>query len=442
MPDYERAVNYLLGFADFERTGRFRDRPDVEPMRALLRALGDPHLGRRTIHVAGSKGKGSTAAMIESILRAAGLRTGLFTSPHLHEYTERIRIDGAPISRAEFASLATSVRQAVERITPAMNERGFVTFDLLTAMGFLAFRDAPVNVQVIEVGLGGRVDSTNVFDSRKVVVITPISPEHTAILGDTIGQIAAEKAGIITPGCTVILGPQDDTAASDTVRRFAADANARLIDVAKELNVEIASVGISGQAIRINWQDHNIETTLPLLGRHQVGNAAVAAAAIALDPGIEDSAIGEGLATVKWPARAEVIHLRPLVVADGAHNPDSARALRQTLVDYCGANAATFIIGASSDKDIEGVAAELAPIASRVLAVRAGHHRAMDPGRILAAFGSLGITAEDVDSIPSAIERAMADSEGTGVICLTGSLFVAAAGREYFGLQGGVEDGI
>lgn len=443
MSDYHRAVDFLLSFADFERTGRFRDRPDVKPMRALLAALGDPHIGRRTIHVAGSKGKGSTAAMIESILRSAGLRTGLYTSPHLHDYTERIRVGGSPISRDEFTSLADSVRGAVERVSQSMDERGFVTFDLLTAMGFLAFREAVIDVQVIEVGLGGRVDSTNVFDTKEVAVITPLSLEHTSILGDTIEQIANEKAAIITPGCTAVLAPQDSVAAADTVRRFAAAANARLVDIANDYCTEVTNVGLAGQTVQIDWQDRRIEANLPLLGRHQALNATVAVAAVtALDPEIPDAAIAGGLANVHWPARAEIIHSQPLVIADGAHNPDSARALRETLAEYCGAAAVHFIVGASSDKDIQGIAAELAPIAARVFAVRAGHHRAMDPGLISAAFGSLGVSAEDVDTIPAAIERAMADSEGTGVICLTGSLFVATAGREYFGLQGGVEDGI
>ncbi|MEO8458622.1 MAG: Mur ligase family protein, partial [Chloroflexota bacterium] len=220
--DYDAAIAYLLSFADFERTGRFQERPDVAPMLALLHRLGDPHLGRRTVHVAGSKGKGSVSAMIESILRAAGQRTGLYTSPHLHDYTERVRIDGAPISREDFARIVTEMRPAVETEQASGNDK-IVTFDLLTALAFMAFRECGVDTQVIEVGLGGRVDQTNVFESKEVAVITPLSYEHTAVLGDRIEQIAAEKAAIITPGCTAVLAPQPYPQAAAVVRDFAAN---------------------------------------------------------------------------------------------------------------------------------------------------------------------------------------------------------------------------
>ncbi len=433
---YQDAIDYLLSFADFERTGRFQRRPDVAPMLTLLRALGDPHLGRRTVHVAGSKGKGSTAAMIESILRAAGLRTGLYTSPHLHDYTERIRIDGDPISQADFASLTDIVRQAVDQVLPQLGARGFVTFDLLTALGFLAFRKAGVQVQVIEVGLGGRLDSTNVFDTKEVAVITPLSLEHTNVLGDTIEQIAAEKAAIITPGCTVVLALQEHDSTQTIAWGFANKAGARLVDVATEYAFTTNPSGSAGQTLTLSGPNRNVELTLPMIGRHQASNAASAVAAVeALDPAIPNAAIIEGLASVQWPARMEVLREHPLLIPDGAHNRDSARALRQTLIDYFAADRVTFIIGASTDKDITGLAEELAPIASHVLAVRSKHPRSMDPKFISGAFHELGVEAEDVDTVPAAIERAMAGSGDDGVICLTGSLFVAAEGREYFGFS-------
>ena len=228
--DYDSAIAHVLSFADFERTGRFQERPDVAPMLSLLGRLGDPQLGRLTVHVAGSKGKGSVSAMIESVLRAGGLRTGLYTSPHLHEFTERVRIGGEPISPEVFARLVEEMRPAVEAQQAA--GENVVTFDLLTALGFMAFREAAVEVQVIEVGLGGRVDQTNVFEAKEVAVITPLSFEHTAILGDRIEQIAAEKAAIITPGCVAVLAPQPYPEAAAVVRQFAAKAGARLVDVA------------------------------------------------------------------------------------------------------------------------------------------------------------------------------------------------------------------
>ena len=221
---YDEAIEWLLSFADFERSGRFQDRPDVAPMLALLERLGNPHLGRTTVHIAGSKGKGSVAAMVAAIAdEACPGSTSLYTSPHLHSYYERVALLDEPITEDEFASLVG------KRFKPALEddaiatrrERSFVTFDLLTALFFVFSKERSAQMQVIETGLGGRVDSTNVFVKKKVAVITPISLEHTAILGDTIEQIAREKAAIITPGCMVVMAPQPFPAAELVIREFA-----------------------------------------------------------------------------------------------------------------------------------------------------------------------------------------------------------------------------
>jgi dihydrofolate synthase/folylpolyglutamate synthase len=432
--DYKAAAAYLLSFADFERSGRFQERPDVAPMLALLRRLGDPHLGQPTVHVAGSKGKGSVSAMVESILRASGLRTALFTSPHLHDFTERVRIDGEPISQETFARLIDEMRPAVEETQASLGERRFVTFDVLTALGFLAFRERGVNVQVIEVGLGGRVDSTNVFESKEVAVIGPLSFEHTAILGDKIEQIAAEKAAIITPGCTAVLAPQPFPEAARVVREFAAQTGVRLIDVAAEHGWSVGEHDLRSQAVRIDGPGSAVEARLPLLGRFQAENAATAVAAVeALGRDTARAAIVRGLELVRWPGRVEVLSEEPLVIADGAHNADSGRRLREALVEYFGAGRVLFIVGASSDKDIDGLAEALAPIAERVIATRAEHPRAMEPVRIVEAFRKFGVPGEDVESVAIAMQRAMAVSGERRLICLSGSLFVAAEGREYFG---------
>lgn len=432
--DYAPAIEYLLAFADFERSGRFQERPDVAPVISLLRRLGDPHLGRTTVHVAGSKGKGSVSAMAESVLRAAGHHTGLFTSPHLHDYTERIRIDGEPVLQAEFARLVEELRPAVEAERAAMGDRTFVTFDLFTALAFLAFREAAVDVQVIEVGLGGRVDSTNVFEETDVAVITPLSYEHTSILGDKIEGIAAEKAAIITPGCTAVMAPQAYPEAAAVVREFAARAGARLVDVAGEYRWPVEAHDLRGQTVRISRGDRVVEARLPLLGAFQAENAATAVAvADALGVGVE--AIVRGLESVSWPGRMEVLRERPLVIADGAHNAESARRLRESLAGEFGARRVAFIIGAGGDKDIAGLARELAPIAGRVIAARTAHPRAMEPRLIRQAFEENGVPCEDVDTVSEAIDIAMAASDERAVICLAGSLFVAAEAREYFHKQ-------
>lgn len=430
--DYPAAIEFLLSFADFERTGRFQERPDVAPMHALLRELGDPHLGRQTVHVAGSKGKGSVCAMVESVLRAAGRTTGLYTSPHLHDYTERVQIGGRPISRTAFARLAGELRPAVGRAQQALAGRGFVTFDLLTALGFLAFREAGVDAQVIEVGLGGRVDSTNVFPTKEAAVITALSYEHMAILGDTIEQIAAEKAAIITPGCAAVLGRQEFPGAESVVRDHARRAGARLVDVACEYRVTVRERSLRGQLLLIEGPGGSAEVRLPLAGGHQAENAATAVA-VADVLGVQRDAVARGLAAVRWPGRLEVLCELPLVVADGAHNRESARRLREALLEYTGAPGVTFVIGMGADKDLDGLAAELAPVAGRVYAARSLSPRAQGPGRISAAFRALGTPAEDVESVAAALGRALAATDKGGVICLAGSLFVAAEGREYFG---------
>lgn len=212
--DYYQALDYLTSFADFERTGRFIARPDLAPTRDLLAALGNPQSGTLTVHIAGSKGKGSTAAMLASILRETGLRTGLYTSPHLHTFRERIRLDAEPIGRELFARHVEALPPAVDEVRARHPQRQLVTFDLLTALAFQVFRDERVDAQVIETGLGGRLDSTNALDQKAVCVITPISLEHTAILGDTLGKIAGEKAGIITPAAAVVMGLQQESAAA------------------------------------------------------------------------------------------------------------------------------------------------------------------------------------------------------------------------------------
>jgi len=430
--NYEDSLEYLLSFADFERSGRFQERPDVAPVIGLFGRLGDPHIGRTTIHVAGSKGKGSVAALTESMMRATGRRTGLFTSPHLHAYTERIRIGGEPIAQADWARLVTEMQPAVEAEQKELGDRRFVTFDLLTVLGFLAFRDAGVDAQIVEVGLGGRVDSTNVFETKDVAVITPLSFEHTAVLGDTIEEIAAEKAAIITRGCTAVMAPQPYPEAAAVVQSFANRAGTKLVDVAAEYRWEVLSHDIGGQIVRIEGRSGTIEARLPLLGTFQAENAATAVAAVEALGSADLLMLVSGLEQVSWPGRLEVLRERPLVIGDGAHNRASARRLVESLRAYFGADRVTFIIGSSRDKDLTGLVEELRTLAERVYAVRSASPRAMEPSEIVAAFEGAGIPCKDVESVGTALERALAATDEGGLICLAGSIFVAAEGREYF----------
>jgi dihydrofolate synthase/folylpolyglutamate synthase len=430
--NYREALVYLLSFADFERSGRFAERPDVRPMAHLLTRLGNPQLGRTTVHIAGSKGKGSVAAMMESVLRHAGLRTGLFTSPHLHSFCERIRINGQPLGEEEFAGLAEAVRPAAAAVAAASEHRQFVTFDLLTAMAFLAFRQQQVEVQVIEVGLGGRLDSTNVFAQKEGCVITPISLEHTAILGRSVGQIAAEKAAIIRPGGAVIMAPQLYPEAQAVIGAAASQAAVRVVEVCRVYAWQRLCHDLKGQTFRLAGPGGVLQLWLPLLGGHQIENAATAVACVeALPLAIASEAVAQGLAAVRWPGRLEVLACDPLVVADGAHNRDSARCLRESLAEYFAGCPVTLVMGTLSDKDIGGMASELAPAARRVIATSFDHPRAMAAARVAAAFSMAGCQVEVCPNLAEALDQAVARSPAHWLICSTGAIALAAAARRH-----------
>ena len=435
--DYSQAIEYVLSFTDWERApaqafaaANF----DLRRVQSLLARLGNPHLGRQTIHIAGSKGKGSVAAMIASILQAAGYRSGLYTSPHLHNIRERIVVDGQPIGEDEFARLTEALAPQVA----AENEDGrfgqLTTFELLTALAFLYFQDRDARWQVLEVGMGGRLDATNVVDEKAVCVITPISLEHTIVLGDTVGKIAAEKAAILRPGTTVVMAPQPYPEAAAVIRARAAELGAPLLDVGETYSAQRLSWDLTGQSFRLAGPGCSWELRLPLLGAHQVENAATAVAAIdALRSGgvvVSEESIEEGLSQLSWPGRLEVLRDKPLIVVDGAHNGDSARRLRQALRDHFSFGRAILVMGVSGDKTIAAMAEELAPVTHLLIATRSQHPRAAEPEAVAAAFAARGVASETCPTVAAALDRARALAEPDDLICVVGSLFVVAEARE------------
>ena len=477
--DYPHALRFLLSLSDWERLPagqaglpasapgalavvqtREAARFNLERVRCLLARLGDPHLGRGTIHVAGSKGKGSVAAMIASVLRAAGVRAGLYTSPHLHRITERIAVDGEAISPDDFARLTEPLRDAVAAENaggPAQPGGQLTTFEALTALAFLYFRERGVEWQVLEVGLGGRLDATNVVEEKAVCVITPISLEHTAVLGETVGQIAAEKAAIITPGATVVMGLQRESAA-DVVRRACAERGAHLLEVAQACAVTRLGFSSEGQDFRLRTPRGTYGLRLPLLGRHQLENAATAVLALESLPDrpacpaslsgrqagrqagladhgltIPEAALRRGLQEVRWPARLEIIRRRPLVVLDGAHNVDSVRRLRQALEEYLPYSRAIVVAGFSADKDIGAIAAEMErlPRLVRVIATRSPHPRAAPADAVAAAFLEREMETTWEEDVSAALEVALSLAAPEDVVCVMGSLFVAAEARRH-----------
>ena len=439
--EYIEALRLLLHRDDWERSGSAAAaaRWDLRRMHSLLARLGDPHLGRGTVHVAGSKGKGSTAAMIASVLRAAGQSTGLYTSPHLHRFTERIAIDGQPIAPDDFGRLMGELAQHIEAEDADGSYGTVSTFETLTALAFLHFRERDVRWQVLEVGLGGRLDATNVFDEKAVCVITPIGLEHTAVLGDTIAQIAGEKADVITSGSTVVMAPQREPAA-EVIRQVCSERSATLIETVQACALSPKGRGGDGQGFTLRTPHSTYTLRLPLLGRHQLDNAATAVLALeALAPhGVEivEAALREGLAGVRWPARIDVLRRRPLIVADGAHDRDSARRLADTLREDMGLSKAVLanavlVVGWSGDKDAGALADALASFATHVVATRSRHPRAAEPRAVAEAFAKHEIPVTIAEPVGAAIDAALAQAAPGGAVVVCGSLFVAAEAREH-----------
>ena len=366
--------------------------------------------------------------MIASALSAAGYRTGLYTSPHLHTFRERITVDGEMITEEEFSALTEKLQPEIDEVNRRHNYGEITTFEILTALAFAFFAERLVDFQVLEVGLGGRLDATNVVMPR-IAVITSISLDHAEVLGDSLAKIAGEKAGIIKPGALVISAPQPKDVAC-VIEEVCRHNGVSLITVGRDVTWRKVKSDLSGQFFEVKGNAGSYKLIIPLLGEHQMENAAVAVAALeALDIGAKD--IARGLAQVQWPGRLEILRHEPLFLADGAHNADSANRLRETIEKYLHFDRLILILGASSDKDIAGIVGELAPMSSLAIVTRSRHPRALEPASLLEELEKQGVKGELAESVSSAAERAMEMAGPRDLICATGSLFVAAEAREY-----------
>jgi len=429
--DYRESLHYLLSFTDFEKlpgSAYSAANFDLRRMAELLSPLGNPHLKPRTVHIAGTKGKGSTAAMIASALSSAGYRTGLYTSPHLHTFRERMVVDGHMVEEETFADIVGRVRPAVEEVNRRHQYGELTTFEILTAVAFSFFDHCGVDFQVLETGLGGRLDATNVV-SPEVCVMTSISRDHAEVLGDTLAQIAVEKAGIIKRGARVISAPQHPEAAAaiaDACRRN----ETQLVVVGRDVKWRKMAADSSGQSFEVEGTASRYRLRIPLLGAHQLENAATAVAALET-LGVASSAIADGLARVSWPGRLEVLRREPTLMVDGAHNADSARRLKEAIAQYFERERLILVIGASSDKDVAGMVAELAPIASAVIATRSRHPRSMAVEPLLDELKRQGVEGTTSESVADAVERALSIAGAKDLVCVSGSLFVAAEAREH-----------
>ncbi len=421
---YSDACAFLDRLTDFERADGYRydDKNfNLDRTRGLLAAVGNPQSDLRGVLVAGTKGKGSTAAMLASILDAAGLKTGLYTSPHLQEYRERIRIGLAPIAGEEFGRLAGLLAEPVSR--HAARGRP-TTFEVLTAMALLGFARARAEVVVLEVGMGGRLDATNVFEAQ-AVCITPVSFDHMDQLGNTIEAIASEKAGIIKSASPVVIAPQLPEAMS-VIEGACRAAGARMIRAGFELeagNVRLSESGTAFDARLLGREVGGMELTM--LGRHQVDNAlAAAGTALALSPGIRvgDEDIKSGLKRAFWPGRLQRLTSDPRLLLDGAHNPDSARALTAAMRDIFPGRPVTLLLGHLRGKDPGGFASVICPLARRVVAAELAHPRAMPASEVAKAARLYAGQVEVAGNVREALKIARAGGEPGEIILITGSL--------------------
>ncbi len=431
MTDFESAVAKAMGLADFERSQHSPGHSafHLERMSLLADKLGRVHQGVPTVHIAGTKGKGSTAAMISAILTSAGYRVGLFTSPHLHSIVERVRVDLEPISKEAFAALVEQIWPAVESVGADGGYGGVTFFELMTALAFLHFRQVPVDYQVMEVGLGGRLDSTNIVDPA-LTVITSISLDHVEILGDTIEMIASEKAGIIKPGTPVVVAPQADPDASRVIREVAEARRAPVFEVQDRLRWTRRESDSAGQAFTLSGMGPAQGLWTPLIGDHQLENAATAVAAVQTlgDRRVSWESIAAGLRDVRWPGRLESLQYRGHTVAvDGAHNPYSVKRLVQAVREYFSFDRVVVVFAALGGHNARGMLAELAELAPRVVVVRSRHPRSGPVAPLSGLVAELGLEiAGRAETVSGGLGRAMEIAgEGDLVLC-TGSLSVAA----------------
>ena len=423
---YDLALDYLYSYVDYSlkhSSELAKAEFNLERMRKLMAALGNPQDKYPILHVAGTKGKGSVCALAANGLKAAGHRVGLYTSPHLLDYCERIQVNGEPVSHPALISLVERTKDAVAQVAK------ITTFEITTALALLHFAETRVDAAVVEVGLGGRLDATNIV-APLVTTITSLSYDHMAVLGDTLAKIAGEKAGIIKEGVPVISAPQKDEALR-VLEGVAGERHASFKLVGREISFTAGHHSLEGQSLQVANQSRMLSLTIPLLGLHQVQNAATAAASLwemsARGLRIPDEAIQKGFAEVLWPARFEIARIDPPVIFDSAHNEDLFARLRETLDDYFPGKPVYLVFGASEDKNIPGMFAEM-----RGKVRRAADHESRPSAGAAhrtdrSARGQAGLEAEVLPHVAAAFERALELSQKDGSITLSaGSMFVTA----------------
>ena len=420
MMTYEEALRY---YAQIDMMGSHLG---LDRMAELLRRLGNPEKQLKFVHVAGTNGKGSTAALLDACLRQAGYRVGLYTSPHLVRYNERFQVNGQPISDTALAEATEQVKTAADTMEDAPTQ-----FELLTCVAFCCFLSAGCDIVVLEVGLGGRLDATNSIPVPEAAVITRIGLEHTEILGDTIEKIAAEKGGIIKAGGTVVLGDSSEAVVGVT-QEICQERGAALIPARSAVPL---SKSLEGQ--RFSWGPYP-EICLSLLGEHQLQNAATALTVLEVlrTKGwqIPDEAILKGMRTAVWPGRFECVSRHPVIIIDGGHNQQCAEAIAVSLRSYFPGKKCSFLMGVLADKDFHGIFDAILPLAARIAAVTPDSHRALPAPelcqRLRDEYGDAA--AVPYATMTDALRELQRSAEGEDVICICGSLYMVGEARELF----------
>ena len=437
-PDDQERVD-AIEQALLARWPETRIAPTTERIAALVDILGSPQLTYPTIHVGGTNGKTTTSRMIDSLLFAHGLRTGRFTSPHLETYRERIAINGEAIDPKDLIFAYNDIAAYLDLIDTKFNDP-ISFFEAVTALGFVAFAEHPVDVAVIEVGMGGEWDATNVVDAD-VSVLMPIGFDHMEYLGHTLHEIAATKAGIIKEGGFIVLAQQEPEAAKELIRK-AAEVSADVVREGIEYCVASRAVAVGGQLITITGlHDTYDDIFLPLHGKHQAANAASALVAVEAffgDQPLDIEAVRAGFAAVTSPGRCEVVHRDPTIILDAAHNPHGAKALAETLSNEFNFDEIIAVVGVFGDKDATGILQELEQIVDHVIVTQSSSTRAMSSGELekiaSTVFGHDRVF--EVSNLEAAIDRAVSDatrplSEDTIGIIMTGSVVTVGEARSY-----------
>jgi len=439
MLSYLESLEYLNSFINYEKKISFpynRRSLNLERTRKLLSLLGNPQDNLNFIHIAGTKGKGSVSAMITSVLKAAGFKTGLYTSPHLISPRERIRIGEKLISKNEFAYFLSLIKSKIEKLIKNFNESP-TFFEIYTALALIFFAYQKVDFAVLEVGLGGRLDATNVV-SPLVGAITQISFDHTQILGKSLSLIAKEKAGIIKKKMRMVTSPQEEEALS-VIRKTCKEKGIPLYEVGKEIQFQLISYSLKGQNFRLKGiRREYISLFIPLLGDHQLINAATSIGVIELleECGvfIPPEAISRGLREVKWPGRIQILSSNPFIIVDSAHNAASAQALANTLKKFFPERQIILILGMLKGKDVEGVGKALCPLAEEVVLTGMNSFRSLSPlslqGEIKKFHGGKLTIKEN---IKEALDYSRTKVGNNDLICITGSIYLAGEALKLLG---------